>query len=230
MILLLPIGDTGHKRKFPIVNYLIIASNIAIYFIGIVFFDYSLVVRQYGFTPAEFVNYTLVSAQFLHANIAHLFGNMLFLWIVGDNVEDYFGHILYPLVYVVCGAIGMMGHYVFTDQEYVPTIGASASISGIMGAYFILFPFNLIKVFYIFFFLFFWDFGVFRIPAILGIGLWFGSQFLLGLVSRSDEVLSTGVAYWAHIFGFLAGVIIALFMTRIIGKKPWKPIPYRYYR
>ncbi len=137
--------------------------------------------------------------MFLHSGFMHIAGNMLFLWIFGDNVEDYFGHFPYLLFYLVCGIGSGITHIIFNFHSNLPALGASGAISGVMGAYIILFPrarvLTLVFIFFI------------PIPAFIILGYWFLLQFLAG-VSSVGVSATGGVAWWAHIGGFLLGMLI----------------------
>jgi membrane associated rhomboid family serine protease len=137
--------------------------------------------------------------MFLHSGFMHIAGNMLFLWIFGENVEDYFGHIPYLLFYLVCGIGSGLTHILFNLHSSLPALGASGAISGVMGAYIILYPrarvLTLVFIFFI------------PIPAFIILGYWFLLQFLAG-VTTVGAVATGGVAWWAHIGGFLLGMVI----------------------
>ncbi len=153
------------------------------------------------------VRFTLLTAMFLHASWLHLLGNMLYLWIVGDNVEEVLGSFGYLVVYLACGLVGSLAQIVVNPDSITPTLGASGAIAGIMGAYVIWFPHNQIRVL------------VFRIitvlPAILVIGLWIGLQIYLGVFALRQQGDAGGVAYLAHVGGALTGIVVAfLFMDK----------------
>jgi membrane associated rhomboid family serine protease len=164
----------------------------------------------YTFTmkPIEVVQgqrlYTLVTSMFMHANWIHLFGNMLFLYIFGDNVEDIFGHASYFIFYLICGLAAAFAHILslylgltYPSDFTVSVVGASGAISGVLGAYLVLYPKARILTWVIYFIL--------PIPAVIFLGFWFLMQWLYGLYE-----VNSGVAYWAHIGGFIAGMILAL--------------------
>jgi len=161
-----------------------------------------------GLQPTPFSVYlTLITSMFMHGGIAHIFGNMLFLWIFGDNVEDRLGHFRYAIFYLVCGLLASLAHvittYVFaTDPEslLIPSLGASGAISGVLGGYILLYPHRRVMVI------------LFRIitdvPAWVAIGIWFAFQLISGLGVLGAGSAQGGVAYAAHIGGFLAGLIL----------------------
>jgi rhomboid family protein len=165
---------------------------------------------------------TLITSMFMHGGIAHIFGNMLFLWIFGDNIEDRLGHIRYLIFYLVCGVLAGLAHVFATDAMasdpsslLVPSLGASGAISGVLGAYLLLFPTNRVIVILSWF--------VTPVPAFIAIGLWFVFQLISGLGVLGSGAQTGGVAYAAHIGGFVAGLLLIKVFE--IGKRP----PDRYY-
>lgn len=149
---------------------------------------------------------TFITSLFLHGGLLHLFGNMLFLWICGDNVEDRLGHLGFLLLYLASGIIASLTHIQMTAMPEVPSIGASGAISGILGAYVVLFPRSKIRFWYLFWFYLFFRMGTFTLASVWAIGFWFIEQLLLGYLTLSSHAV--GVAYWAHIGGFVFGLII----------------------
>jgi membrane associated rhomboid family serine protease len=143
--------------------------------------------------------------MFLHSGIAHIAGNMLFLWIFGDNVEDFFGHIPYLFFYLVCGIGAGLLHVLFNLHSTLPALGASGAISGVMGAYLILYPGSRVLTL-VFIFLV-------PIPAVIILGYWFLLQFLAGISSLGASATG-GVAWWAHVGGFLLGMLLTIMATR----------------
>lgn len=162
---------------------------------------------------------TLLTAMFMHGGVAHIFGNMLFLWIFGDNIEDRMGHLRYAIFYLVCGIVAGLSHVFVTaalagnDQTsmLVPSLGASGAISGVLGAYILLFPTRRVTVLISWF--------VTQVPAFIAIGLWFVFQLISGLGMLGSGSATGGVAYAAHIGGFVAGLILIKFFT--IGRSSW---------
>ncbi len=158
---------------------------------------------------------TAVTCILLHGSLAHLVGNMWFLWIFGDNVEDRLGHLGYLLFYVTCGILASLSHYATDPSSTVPTIGASGAIAGVMGAYLFLYPHaNVISLVPILFFL-----QVMVIPAPLFLGLWFVLQLLQGSFSMGAAEVA-GVAWWAHIGGFVVGFVLAWLLGRVGRTRP----------
>ena len=215
-----PLKDNIPARVFPVVNIALIAVNL-------LFFVYAAsqgemvghLFEQHGFIPARFLANTdfvftpgrllpVFSSMFLHGSVMHLFGNMWMLWIFGDNVEDAMGHGRYLLFYLLCGVASVMAQTVAAPVSMVPMVGASGAISGVLGAYFCLYPRARILTFLpliIFFYLV-------EIPAYVFLGLWFLMQFLQGWAQVAGDVASSaGVAWWAHVGGFGAGVLLIRF-------------------
>jgi membrane associated rhomboid family serine protease len=171
----------------------------------------------YGVTPMP-VYLTLITAMFMHGGIAHLGGNLLYLWVFGDNLESRMGHIKYLVFYLLTGLIASLSH-VFASEFFqkdllIPSLGASGAISGVLGGYLMLFPKNYVRVFFIG--------GIFHVPAFITLGLWIGLQLLSGWGSIGTE--GGGVAYAAHIGGFIAGMLLVrMFAGKVVvvAKKTW---------
>jgi membrane associated rhomboid family serine protease len=208
---LIPIGDENPSRIFPLINWGLIITCIAVFLWqlsgGLGFFEWTIV--TFGIIPAQVLEgeglYSFVTNIFLHGGWSHLFGNMLFLFIFGDNIEDRLGHLRYLFFYMICG-VGASAVWMFTNLEgMIPAVGASGAISGVLGAYFVLYPYARIRTLM--------GFGYFirviRVPAWLMIGLWFIYQLLLSFLPYN-----TGVAYWAHIGGFAIGWICSRFLKQ----------------
>jgi membrane associated rhomboid family serine protease len=176
-------------------------------------------VQMPGLQPTPVSVYlTLLTSMFMHGGIAHIFGNMLFLWIFGDNIEDRLGHLRYLLFYLICGILAGLAH-VFTtvllagnnpSSLLVPSLGASGAISGVLGGYILLFPTRRVTVLISWF--------VTQVPAFVAIGLWFAFQLISGLGVLGSGAQQGGVAYAAHIGGFLAGLVLIKFFD--MGKPP----------
>src|SRR5215469_7198683 len=209
----LPLRDENTSGKFPLVNVLLILTNVAVFIYQLTLtprvekafvMANSMIPERIpiwltGHGSFEGAFFPLVTSMFLHGGFAHILGNMLFLWIFGDNVEAYFGHIGYLLFYFLCGVGAGLTHVAFNLHSNLPAVGASGAISGVMGAYIVLEPRNRILTL-IFIFLV-------RVPAVIVLGLWFALQFLSG-VSELGTHVNGGVAVWAHIGGFLIGVLL----------------------
>jgi membrane associated rhomboid family serine protease len=210
-----PIGDDNSGRKiFPIVTYVLIGLNVLFFFVELTGGD--AFIQKWAFVPARFVanpvadSVTLFTAMFMHAGWLHLGGNMLYLWIFGDNVEDRFGHIKFLIFYLVCGLAATFAQLAFNLESTIPNLGASGAVAGVLGAYVLLFPQAKIKVLQ--------RGGVMQVPALIVIGLWFVLQLFSGVGSIAATSSDTGgVAYMAHIGGFVAGFALT-FLLR--GKEP----------
>ena len=240
--MILPIGDQPNPTGFtPVVNYLLIAFNVAVFVLVTVPLSsqladpadpmledylrvvvqnlppgldigqavrqisaYELFVFSYGYRPIEPSIGTLFSAMFLHGGFMHLFGNMLFLWIYGDNVEHRLGHVRYLVWYFVTGAAATLFHAVFASDSPIPLVGASGAISGVLGFYFLWFPHNRIRLWVVFFPFFM---RVFLAPARWVLGFYIMISNILPFLTTVGE--SSGVAYGAHIGGFLTGAAVA---------------------
>ncbi|MEM2902440.1 MAG: rhomboid family intramembrane serine protease [Candidatus Bathyarchaeia archaeon] len=216
--------DDNPSCIFPAVNWAIITSCFIIFIIQVSSgLGFKQMVETYGLNPYKVVHggayYTFFTSMFLHGGLIHLAGNMLYLYIFGDNIEDMCGHGLYLLFYLTCGIIAS-ATYLFTSWNLdLPAIGASGAISGILGGYVRRFPKAriLTAIPYIFIIRVVWA------PAYLIIGIWFLYQFILAFIAPE-----TGVAYWAHIGGFIAGLILADAFTR---RKHLHPLhAYKIYR
>lgn len=161
---------------------------------------------------------TLISSQFLHGGFLHIGGNMLYLWVFGNNIEDQLGHVRFIIFYLGCGTLAGLTQWVFDPTSGVPTIGASGAIAGIMGAYVLRFPrayiLTLIPLIFFFF--------TIRVPALYFLGFWFVQQALYGLLSLGENVNvgSGGVAYWAHAGGFVFGIILGPMLGLMPAKRP----------
>ena len=232
--MIMPIGDdnTGRRTK-PVVNYILIAINIAVFFLfqaGSDKFTY-----QFSTVPREIVTgkdivtqpreveiptgqriqipgleetpipvyLTLITSMFMHGGIAHLFGNMLFLWIFGDNVEDDLGRVRYLIFYLLCGIIASLTHVLVNasgDHALVPSLGASGAISGVLGGYLVLHPKRRVRVIMMRM--------LTEVPAIVAIGMWFAFQIISSMGALGGGSAVGGVAYGAHIGGFVAGLAL----------------------
>lgn len=224
---MIPIGDyAGVRRNFPVVNYALIAINVLAFLYEITLPDARLdgFILSWGAVPREIVSgtdappliglpidVTLLTSIFLHGGWLHLGGNMLFLWIFGDNVENAFGRLKYLLFYLVCGVGATLAQIAIGPGSPVPTIGASGAIAGVMGAYLVMFPGATVRTI-IFLFVFV---TVVYLPAVVVIGLWFLMQVFYGVTSLGAPTQQgSGVAFFAHIGGLLLGALLALLLRR----------------
>lgn len=216
---MIPLRDSVRSRTFPIVNLSLILISFAVFFyeLWLPQPDLDQLVRVYGVVPARFrdlplgpltdtaLSVPLVTAMFLHGGWMHILGNMLYLWVFGDNVEDRLGHFRYLIFYLAAGILANLTHVYFNGASQAPTIGASGAIAGVLGAYFILFPrarvLTLIPL------------GIFittfEIPALVLLLFWFLMQLLNGLGANTA---AQTVAWWAHVGGFIWGIALILIM------------------
>ncbi len=200
-----PIGDDDTSRRtVPLVTYALIALNVLFFFVeqsgGDAF------IEKWAFVPSRFLAnpfgdfLTLFASMFMHAGWVHLGGNMLYLWIFGDNVEDSFGHIKFTIFYLLCGLSATFAQLAFSLGSNVPNLGASGAIAGVLGAYILLFPQGKVRVLQ--------GQQVIQVPALIVIGIWIVLQFFSGIGSIANTAQTGGVAYMAHIGGFLAGFVL----------------------
>jgi len=225
---MIPLYDDNPTRRVPVVTVLFIAINVLVYLYQVLsprpFESYLLTL---GAVPYEIVHMTdirpaapiplpltLLTSMFMHAGFLHLAGNMLYLWIFGNNVEDRLGHVMFVLFYLACGLAAAFGHILFNLNSTIPMVGASGAIAGVLGAYMILFPgarvYTLIPIPFLF--------QVIPVPAFFVLALW----FVLQLLSAAGGA-EAGVAFMAHVAGFVAGVALILLVPRRA-----RPVRYRY--
>jgi membrane associated rhomboid family serine protease len=228
---MIPISDANPARRFPIINLTLIALNVIVFLFELTLPTRALdrLIATWGVMPSNIylalahplaappsLWLTLITAQFLHGGWAHIIGNMLFLWVFGDNIEDVLGHVSYLIFYLLAGIAAAFVQIFVMGPSRIPTIGASGAIAGVLGAYLILYPTARIGIVVpIFFFL-----TTIELPALLVIGWWFIQQFFYGLGSLTLAT-SSGVAFWAHIGGFIAGLVMILpFIGRARRRRP----------
>lgn len=230
---MIPIKDDAPRYTTPYINYFLLASNTVVFlFTWLSGPQAQQIVNLYGMVPARTTAFLhgahvdpivafvpILTSMFLHASWMHLIFNMWALYIFGDNIEDYLGHFRYLVFYLICGFGAAFLHIVMNLNSRIPSVGASGAIAGVMGAYFILYPSARVLTLVPFFFVFF-----VHLPAWVVLGFWFLGQFLSGAATAiaTTSQTSGGIAFWAHVGGFVAGVaIIKLFPTR--------PRRYRYF-
>ena len=223
---MIPLRDDIRSEKRPFVTWVLMAACIGVYawqFLS----GYrdpeagDLLVKTYGMIPSGVISgrhlWTLLTSMFLHGGFFHLIGNMLYLWIFGDNIEDAFGHGWFLLLYLFTGIAGSLLQIALMPSSSIPTIGASGAISGVMGAYFVLFPrARVLTLIPIFFFI-----RLIYLPAPLLLGFWILIQVLNGCGSVPGT--GGGVAYFAHIGGFASGLILGLLVRNRV-RRPWYEI------
>jgi membrane associated rhomboid family serine protease len=201
-----PLRDTQRSYSTPAVTILIIAANLFIFLYQASLDPWSgnQFLAVYGLTPARFHLENMLTSMFLHGGWMHVLGNMWFLWVFGDNIEDVLGHGKYLAFYLLCGVAAAATHIFFNADSRLPTVGASGAIAGVMGAYLVKFPRNRIVTLVFFGFIFFTD-----IPAVFMLGYWFVIQVFSGVGSIGYSHLSQGgTAWFAHVGGFIAGMIL----------------------
>jgi membrane associated rhomboid family serine protease len=212
-----PVSDVIPSRTTPVVTISLIALNAFAFLYELTLSDPELhrFVQSYGVVPAYFSLPAVVTSMFLHGGWLHFLGNMLYLWIFGDNVEDRLGHGWFVLFYLGCGAAAALGQVATSPVSLVPMVGASGAIAGVMGAYFVLFPHS--RVLTAVFILFFMD--LIEIPAIFFLGIWFLMQFFSGVGSLGADAAQGGVAFWAHIVGFAVGALAGVVWRTIESRR-----------
>ncbi|OGD56551.1 rhomboid family intramembrane serine protease [Candidatus Bathyarchaeota archaeon RBG_13_52_12] len=206
---MIPIGDdNSSSRTVPIVSYAIIAVNVLVFLVELSGGD--AFIMEWAFIPSRFSanpvgdSTTLFSSMFMHAGWLHLGGNMLYLWIFGDNVEDRFGHVSFIIFYLLSGVAATFVQLAFSLGSDIPSLGASGAIAGVLGAYILMFPQRKVNVLL--------GRVVTQMPALIVLGFWFVLQFFSGIGSIAVSSETGGVAYMAHIGGFVAGLVLALFL------------------
>jgi|Deesub1362B_J571_1020462.scaffolds.fasta_scaffold00003_333 membrane associated rhomboid family serine protease len=224
---MLPIKDINRPSRPAIVTKMLIAINIVVFVYTYLkpLRVFQQIVYEYGVKPALILQgkelYTLFTGMFLHGDITHIFGNMLYLWIFGDNVEDRLGHTTFLVFYISSGVIASLVQVFFTPSSMVPMIGASGAVSAVLGAYLIMFPWARVLTL-----IFGWFIWMVEIPAYYYLGFWFLLQFLYGLISLRGVALY--IAYWAHISGFILGIIVAIYARykyrRRLYREPYEVI------
>lgn len=227
---MIPLRDINPRYSTPFVTVLLILANVLIFF-----FQLSLgqqggerFVFTFGMIPARLTHVLggdipvvaavvpLFTSMFLHGGVLHLLGNMWFLWVFGDNVEDRMGHLRYLVFYLVCGLGAGLTHAFLFPHSTIPTVGASGAISGVLGAYLVLFPGSRVITLVPLLFFFF----TVRLPALIVLGLWFAIQFFGGL-SAVSAPHGAGVAWWAHIGGFVLGILLVKVFERPARRVRW---------
>lgn len=242
--MLMPVGDDNSDRRIkPLINYLFIAANIFVFVFFQGMGTDEKFTYAFSTVPAEIISgkdivtedqiyedpstgdkfkvtglqptpisvyITLLTSMFMHGGLAHLFGNLLYLWIFGDNIENKIGHLRYLIFYLLCGVIASLAHVftsvLFESNLLIPSLGASGAISGVLGGYIILFPKRRVRVIMLY--------RLTEVPALFAIGIWFVFQLISGIGMLGND--QGGVAYGAHIGGFLTGLFLVKFFT--IGK------------
>jgi membrane associated rhomboid family serine protease len=222
-----PVGDDNSDRtRTPVVNYLLIAINILVFIFFQKMGSDEAMIASFSTVPGEIITgkdlttgilgptpvpvyFTLFTSMFMHGGWAHLLGNMLYLWIFGDNLENKMGHTRYFVFYLLCGLVASLAHvfvshYLGRDM-LIPSLGASGAISGVLGGYMLIFPKNRVRVLLLR--------SIVPVPAIVALGFWILLQVISGMGMLGGEETGGGVAYAAHIGGFIAGLLLVNFFT-----------------
>lgn len=213
-----PVGDDDSTiRSTTYVTYMLVVINVLVFLLELA--GGNAFIQEWSFIPARFTRnpssdaITILTAMFMHGGWMHLFGNMLYLWIFGNNVEDRFGSIRFLIFYLVSGLAATFAQYYFLPHSNVPNVGASGAIAGVLGAYLVMFPKARVNVAI--------GYNVVPMPAILVLGFWIVLQLFSGVgsIATTDETMRDvgGVAYMAHIGGFFTGILLALVMG---GRRP----------
>lgn len=207
MFFFLPVQEGNPPKKFPLANVLLITLNCYVFFKTAMRYNFEHIIWTYGFTPAHPHFGNVFSSMFLHAGLLHLIGNMYFLYVFGDNVEDRLGRFNYLLAYFLSGIGACYLQYTVDPHSTLPLVGASGAISGICALYMVLFPWQKMRLQF-----FFIIFPIFSIPAraFFVVGIWFLEQYFMAAVSNPSM---GGVAFWAHVGGFLTGILLFPFLT-----------------
>lgn len=214
---MIPIRDEIPTRRVPVVNYILIALNILVFvFQSMLGSQEAALVYEFALIPVQLTNGVslgdvtdIFTSMFMHAGLAHIGGNMLYLWIFGDNIEDRMGRGRYILFYLVGGLVASLTHIITNPYSQIPTVGASGAIAAVLGAYLVLYPQSRVLTLV--------PLGFFirmtMLPAVVVLGLWFVLQFFSGVMSIGGPDVG-GVAFWAHIGGFVSGVVLAKLFAR----------------
>jgi membrane associated rhomboid family serine protease len=209
---MIPIKDSARSFSTPWVTISLIVANVAAFLLQLSLdpFTRNDFIHVFGFVPESYSWFSLFTSMFLHGGWAHLLGNMLFLWVFGDNIEDILGHFKFIAFYLVCGVAAAYGQYLLDPDSRIPMVGASGAISGIMGAYMVKFPHSRIVMLFFALFVF-----TFEVPAWLMLVYWFFIQLVSGAGSIAEAGSRGGTAFFAHVGGFVAGAaLIFLLRTR----------------
>jgi len=234
---MIPLRDSVAVQRWPVVTWLLIGINVWVFLNELLLGpELEAFIRTWAFIPARYFALSelnpgdwagrylpIFTSMFLHGGWLHLLGNMVYLWIFGDNVEDRLGHVRYLIFYLATGLGAALVHAHLAPDSTLPTVGASGAISGVLGAYFVLFPHARVYTLVPFVFVFL---GVVEIPAAVYLGFWFAMQVLSGAAGLAAQVDADGggVAWWAHIGGFVMGMAVAaLLRARRPQERPWRP-------
>jgi membrane associated rhomboid family serine protease len=228
---MIPLRHTVPPVRPPFINRSLVTANAVVFLVQLFLGPMTeRIIQTFGYIPARLANptvfhyagwevaVTLVTSLFLHGGVMHLLGNMIYLWVFGDAVEDSLGHVRFLLFYIACGAVGSIAHTVLFPQSTIPSIGASGSIAGLLGAFLVLRPHA--KIITLFPLVVYWAMA--EIPAVIFLPVWFIMQFFNGFLSihsaRGTQEVA-GVAWWAHVGGFVFGALVALAFRMLAPKE-----------
>src|SRR3984957_232977 len=217
---MIPLRSSEPHYSTPTVTLFIIAANVLVYLYQKTLPDYAfeLFIRHYGIVPDRFHYSSILTSMFIHGGFLHIAGNMWFLWVFGRGVEDLLGHAKYLFLYFACGIAAALLFLLVNSNSTAPTIGASGAIAGVMGAYLIKFPrAHIVTLVFIIIFITTVD-----IPAFFLVLYWFAIQFFSGVGSVGDSASSGGVAWFAHVGGFIAGMLLVMLMPTQQRARPWR--------
>ena len=216
-----PISDSIKARRFPFINIILVIATVFIFIQQLITPNPEFLIQKYALIPTQvlFSNFLtlapFITAIFLHGGFLHIISNMWFLWVFGDNVEGYTGWFFYPLIYFLSGIIGNFAQYILMPSSPIPMLGASGAIAGVLGAYYVLFPKSQIRTLV----------PVFGFPAVVNIsapfmlGYWFVLQIISGAVSLPFFAGTGGVAFFAHVGGFITGVIFGQMLKQDVEEQ-----------
>lgn len=228
---MIPIRDSQRSQSVPFISVLLICSCAYVFALTLQLLPEEIpgFFNRYGVIPSKFFKRSylehsgfvelpgsvLLTTMFLHGSFLHIIGNMWSLWIFGDNVEDNFGHIGFLIFYILCGVIASLAHVLFLPSSSIPTVGASGAIAGVMGAYLTMFPSAKVLVLIP---LLFWPLYI-EVPSVIFMGFWAYTQLAQGLSTIQDasSAVQGGVAWWAHVGGFVSGILLTPFFHRKTG-------------
>ena len=214
---MLPLRDENPSSRTPVVNYILIAVNILVFVFQVMLgAGQESFVYQFALIPAQITGgvgvddvLDVFTSMFMHAGLAHIGGNMLYLWIFGDNVEDAMGHGRYLFFYLTGGVVASLAHVLTNPGSQIPTVGASGAIAAVLGAYLILYPQSrVVTLIFLGYFI-----RLAMVPAVVVLGLWFVLQLFQGFLTLGAADVG-GVAFWAHIGGFVAGLVLAKILAK----------------
>ncbi len=209
---MIPISDINPRRRFPYVTVALIIINVIVFIYEMLNPNLHMLIYKWGIVPKRLFTFggreylTLITSMFLHGNFAHIIGNMLYLWIFGDNVENFLGPAKFILFYLLSGILAGLIHSIMYASSMIPTIGASGAIAGVMGAYFYLYPnAKVLTLTFLFFYV-----TIIPVPAFVFLGIWFLMQLIPAFTSFGR--LGAGIAFWAHVGGFISGIVLIILM------------------